>query len=384
MEVSYGTLTEVAATTVAGWIFGAVVYDVTTDEDFIYSEKSGRDPFPVQIPYDHSISVSVSAENTGTESQKMTLAVELIDPDGIVRASRSASGTLSPGTVRTSGRTSDIMPDKFGTWVIHAWLEAETQVLDEKTWDAIAVEIVEVAGRILTAFVRDDTTDELYLGEDLPVSLPVGHLVRVHFSFQNTGETPQNMKSTVKLIDPDGTVRAEKVLTQYTDPGWQKASSRTDPVELDKAGTWVIYAQLEAEGMKVDEKQWDAIIVGVEVANLYGFVYDTGGNPLAAVSITLNGQETASMIDGAFWFLEIEPGDYTITCTKEGYKDRIKTISLPGGRKDVDIEMLGEEEEEEGWWESLETWQQAFIIGGGASAVIALLALATRKKGKGE
>lgn len=133
----------------------------------------------------------------------------------------------------------------------------------------------------------------------------------------------------------------------------------------------------------VDEKQWDAIAAGVEVASLYGFVHDTGGDPLAAASITLNGYKTASAIDGTFWILGIEPGDYTLTCTKTGYKDRSKTISLAGGRNDEDIEMLGEEEEE-GWWESLETWQQALIIGGGASVVIGLVALATREKGKAE
>ena len=133
----------------------------------------------------------------------------------------------------------------------------------------------------------------------------------------------------------------------------------------------------------VDERQWDAIITGVEVADLYGFVHDTDGNPLAAVSITLNGHETASMIDGTFSILEIEPGDYTLTCTKEGYKDRSKTISLVAGDNEEDIEML-REDEEESWWERLETWQQALIIGGGASAVIGLLALATRERGKGK
>ncbi len=139
----------------------------------------------------------------------------------------------------------------------------------------------------------------------------------------------------------------------------------------------------------VDEKQWDAITVGVEAADVYGFVHDTDGDPLAAASITLNGHETASMIDGTFWILGIEPGDYTITCTKTGYKDRSKTISLAGGRNDVDIKMVGEDEEEgwwqklKDWWESLETWEKAAIIGGGAGGV-GLLALATRKKGEGE
>lgn len=135
--IRYGTLTEVdektlaaiqiETPTVAGWIFGAVVYNVTTGEDFIYSEKSGRDPFPVQIPHGHTISVSASAENTGTERQRMVLTVELIDPDGILRSSKSASGTISPGTVMTSGRIPDFTPDKTGTWKIHALLEAEPE-----------------------------------------------------------------------------------------------------------------------------------------------------------------------------------------------------------------------------------------------------------------
>jgi len=130
----------------------------------------------------------------------------------------------------------------------------------------------------------------------------------------------------------------------------------------------------------VDERQWDAITVAVEVevADLYGFVHDSDGNPLAAVSITLNAHETASMLEGTFSILEIEPGDYTVTCTKEGYKDYSKTISLTVGRNDIDVKMLREEDEEESWWGSLKTWQQAAIIGGGATAVIVLLSLAMR------
>lgn len=259
-------------------------------------------------------------------------------------------------------------------------------IVDEKQWAAIIVEEgppPPPTGQILAALVRDDTTGDLYLSDDFPVNLPIGHLVRVHFTFQNTGGSPQNMTSTVELIDPDGIVRATAASTQYIDPGWQKASPRTEPVELDKEGTWAIHALLEADSLVLDEKQWDAITIEVGVANLYGFAHDTDGNPLAAGSITLNSHETASMIDGIFWILEIEPGDYTITCTKEGYKDYSKTISLTEGHNDEDIEML-REDEEIGWWESLETWQKAAIIGGGASAVIVLFALATRAKSKGK
>ena len=115
----------IAEPSVEGWIFGADVYDITTGEDFIYSEKSGRNPFPVQIPYGHTISVAALCENTGSGNQHMVLTVELIDPDGIVRSSHSASGTLPPEAQMSSGNTPNIVPDKYGTWMIHALLEAE-------------------------------------------------------------------------------------------------------------------------------------------------------------------------------------------------------------------------------------------------------------------
>jgi hypothetical protein len=127
----------------------------------------------------------------------------------------------------------------------------------------------------------------------------------------------------------------------------------------------------------VDERLLDAI--AVEIAGLYVSVHDSGGNPLAAVSATLNSHETASGLDGTFSFLDIEPEDYTLTCTKEGYKGYSRDISLAGGRKDLKIKML---REDESWWAGLEMWQQFLIILGGSATGIGLLALAFRGKGK--
>jgi hypothetical protein len=140
----------------------------------------------------------------------------------------------------------------------------------------------------------------------------------------------------------------------------------------------------------VDERQWDAISVEEGPppgkGNLYGFVHDSDGNPLAASSISLNGSETATMLDGTFSLLEIEPGDYTITCTKEGYKDYSKEITVTAGRNDVDIRMLRQEEEEswwqklKDWWTGIPTWEKAAVIVGGSAAVIGVLSLATRPR----
>jgi len=98
--------------------------------------------------------------------------------------------------------------------------------------------------------------------------------------------------------------------------------------------------------MVIDQKTWDAIEVGLppEVANLYGFVHDTDGNPLDDVSITSNEHTASTNPDGEFSFEDIEPGDYTITCTKSGYEDTTKSKTLNAGDNEVDIEMLAEGE----------------------------------------
>lgn len=111
---------------VAGWIFGVVVYNETTGEDYIYSEESGRNPFPVAIPAGDAISISASARNMGDGPQWMQLTVELIDPDGLIRRTVTEhTSSISPGVAFTSGKTSQITTDKTGTWLIHALLEAD-------------------------------------------------------------------------------------------------------------------------------------------------------------------------------------------------------------------------------------------------------------------
>lgn len=148
----------------------------------------------------------------------------------------------------------------------------------------------------------------------------------------------------------------------------------------------LVFGPEVSQGTLIKEKHWDAITV--EVTGLYVFVHDTDGNPLAAVSATLNSHETASGLDGIFSFLDIEPGDYTLTCTKEGYKDYSKDISLAGGRKDLDIKMLREDEEEswwekfKDWWAGLETWEKGTIVGSGGALLGGIVFIVTRRKGE--
>lgn len=97
--------------------------------------------------------------------------------------------------------------------------------------------------------------------------------------------------------------------------------------------------------MIVCEKTWDVIeATGLPLANLYGFVHDKDGNPLPAVSVSLNEHSTDTMLDGTFDFINIAAGPYTITCSKTGYEDFAQDITLSEGDNDIDITMEGEVE----------------------------------------
>lgn len=116
--------------------------------------------------------------------------------------------------------------------------------------------------------------------------------------------------------------------------------------------------------------------VAVAIANLYGLVHDTKGNPLAAVSVVLNEHTTATVLDGTFSFLDLDPREYTITCTKLGCEDFTATVTLEPGDNEIDVTMLakGEVPPEEIPW----LW---IGIGSGlAIAILAAVALARRRK----
>jgi len=57
------------------------------------------------------------------------------------------------------------------------------------------------------------------------------------------------------------------------------------------------------------------------LANLYGVVIDSKtGKPIPSVLVTLNGLETYTDANGNYAFLDITPGTYVVTFSKEGYQ----------------------------------------------------------------
>lgn len=57
------------------------------------------------------------------------------------------------------------------------------------------------------------------------------------------------------------------------------------------------------------------------LANLYGKVTDaTTEQEITGVSVTLNGLQTLTDTNGNYYFLDVEPGEYNIQLSKEGYE----------------------------------------------------------------
>ena len=61
------------------------------------------------------------------------------------------------------------------------------------------------------------------------------------------------------------------------------------------------------------------------VANLAGVVTDAEtGDPIEGVKVTINGQTTYTDSDGAYAFVGLTPGGYTVTFEKDGYETEIR------------------------------------------------------------
>lgn len=113
----------VEAAEVAGEIFGVNIFDYTTVESF------GSLQFPIlSIPLGHTVYAGAGGRNTGNADLIMTLTIQLMDPDGIVRS----EAVYTPDRIIVPAdyffeNTSDskVTLDKAGTWVLYIKLEAE-------------------------------------------------------------------------------------------------------------------------------------------------------------------------------------------------------------------------------------------------------------------
>ncbi|MDE6458434.1 MAG: carboxypeptidase-like regulatory domain-containing protein, partial [Muribaculum sp.] len=77
--------------------------------------------------------------------------------------------------------------------------------------------------------------------------------------------------------------------------------------------------------------------------NIYGVVFDKITNdPLDGVMVRLipTGESTNTYADGSFEFLDLQPGDYTLQFSKNGYAQTSHTVEIvAGGNSGASIYM---------------------------------------------
>ena len=219
-----------------GHVYDPFVLDVTTGEAF-YS-------LPVEIDWGHEVIVGIHWINDGGETATFTPTFELTDPDGISREIQTFNTVLSPSE-HTGGQTGDsVKLDKAGMWKIHATLDAEGTLLDEKTWDAISVAPppVEYEGTITKKQLEYDS-----LKVSIPAgAVPFGKRGLVHIWGRNDTSVKQIMGIDWIVKDPYG-VAVEHYhdfeFWPFCPPGGEHhfIGGRFD---LDKEGTYTIEVKL--------------------------------------------------------------------------------------------------------------------------------------------
>lgn len=117
-EKTYDAISIAAGTAI---IDHATVRNVETGEQY----RSDNEELPVELPLGTKVQVLAAAYNPEDYAQQLCVTSELIDPDGIVRASER--GCSSFGPVVTYGvwapTAGSVTLDKEGVWQIHGLVE---------------------------------------------------------------------------------------------------------------------------------------------------------------------------------------------------------------------------------------------------------------------
>lgn len=81
----------------------------------------------------------------------------------------------------------------------------------------------------------------------------------------------------------------------------------------------------------------------LELASLIGQVVDADtALPIGGVAVTLNAHETTTNIYGSYSFHDIDPGDYVLTASKDGFNTKTINVTLVAGDNTLDIILVPE------------------------------------------
>lgn len=114
----------------------------------------------------------------------------------------------------------------------------------EMTVNAINAVALTAEGHIEFSRIIDLSTGIDYREDDLPVGLPLGHIVRASVKFWNDTDYDQDFYDSLEFIDPDGYSRGKIEYTGEIAAGGS-AFETTPRVTLDKPGVWQVHAVLD-------------------------------------------------------------------------------------------------------------------------------------------
>lgn len=227
-----------------GHLFAPYIRDASTQE--ILAREMD---FPADIPLGTRVVGDIDAMNDADGIGIFTLMIELIDPDGVSRGKKTGDATIASGGIYGL-YSSAITLDKQGTWKLHAVLKGETAegdlvLLDEETWNAIAVSVAGYRGTITTKeFEFSDWTRVSIPFSDIPLGKKGGVLI----GGTNNMGTTQQMGISWKVKDPDGVVVDSYETWEwwpYTGPGAEHMFAEpAGQFNLDKVGTYTIKVEL--------------------------------------------------------------------------------------------------------------------------------------------
>ena len=116
---------DVAAPVLAGHLSDPAVGDCTNPESIVWYFEGD---FPVSLDIGTPIVCSVIGHNDSNVTIRMTLTLEIVDPDGVVRATISPTRSVELGgqEERQVPYSPDVVVlDKAGIWKFHTMLEGE-------------------------------------------------------------------------------------------------------------------------------------------------------------------------------------------------------------------------------------------------------------------
>jgi len=75
-------------------------------------------------------------------------------------------------------------------------------------------------------------------------------------------------------------------------------------------------------------------------AQLYGRITDAStGEPISMAMVFLDGETSPTTIEGDYLFVNLEPGEYNITFSKDNYETKTATLTLTEGNNEVSVAL---------------------------------------------